>query len=74
MESWYRTRNFSLEELVEAFDLSRVSKSGAKFSPDKTNWFNQHIYMQKTNEELTDCICLFFQKKELLHDVVILQK
>ena len=27
---------FSLEELMQAFDLKRVSKSGAKFSPEKT--------------------------------------
>ena len=32
---------FSLEELTQAFDLARVSKSGAKFSPDKAKWFNQ---------------------------------
>ena len=36
---------FSLEGLIEAFDLARVSKSGAKFNPDKTNWFQQQ-YMQ----------------------------
>ncbi|GFD71794.1 glutamate--tRNA ligase [Tenacibaculum mesophilum] len=43
---------FSLEELTEAFDLARVSKSGAKFSPDKTKWFNQQYLQQKSNEEL----------------------
>ena len=36
---------YSLNELITDFDLSRVSKSGAKFSPDKTKWFNQQ-YMQ----------------------------
>ncbi len=41
---------FSLEGLVEAFDLSRVSKSGAKFSPDKTNWFNQQYLQLKINK------------------------
>jgi len=45
---------FSLEELTEAFDLKRVSKSGAKFSPDKTKWFNQQYLQQKDNELLTD--------------------
>jgi glutamyl-tRNA synthetase len=45
---------FSLEELIQEFDLKRVSKSGAKFSPDKASWFNQQ-YMQTTNNEvLTD--------------------
>ena len=32
---------FSLKELVEDFSLDRVSKSGAKFDPDKTKWFQQ---------------------------------
>jgi len=32
---------FTLDELVEAFSLERVSKSGAKFDPEKTKWFQQ---------------------------------
>ena len=44
---------FSLEALVEAFDLTRVSKSGAKFSPDKTKWFNQQYLQQKDDAYLT---------------------
>jgi glutamyl-tRNA synthetase len=32
---------FSLEELVEAFTLERVGKSGAKFDPEKAKWYNQ---------------------------------
>ncbi|MFY0628880.1 MAG: glutamate--tRNA ligase [Flavobacteriaceae bacterium] len=44
---------FSLDELIATFDLSRVSKSGAKFNPDKTNWFNQQYLQKKTNAELT---------------------
>lgn len=36
---------FSLEELIADFDLERVNKSGARFDPDKTKWFNHH-YMQ----------------------------
>lgn len=43
---------FSLSELCEAFSLDRVSKSGAKFSPDKTKWFNQQYVQQKSNTEL----------------------
>ena len=35
---------YSLEELVQAFDLSRVNKSGAKFDPEKNKWFN-HQYL-----------------------------
>ncbi|NRB59578.1 MAG: glutamate--tRNA ligase [Winogradskyella sp.] len=36
---------FSLDELVNAFDLKKVNKAGARFDPDKTKWFN-HQYMQ----------------------------
>ena len=43
---------FNLEELITAFDLSRVHKAGARFDPDKTKWFN-HQYMQsQINDDL----------------------
>jgi glutamyl-tRNA synthetase len=42
---------FSLEDLVEKFDLSRVHKAGAKFDPEKTKWF-QHQYIQKVDEKI----------------------
>ena len=41
---------FDLSELIEAFDLKNVNKAGARFDPDKTNWFN-HQYMQKADGE-----------------------
>ena len=45
---------FSLEELVQAFDIRKVGKSGAKFDPDKAKWFNQQYLWKKTNEEIAD--------------------
>ena len=42
---------FSLEELTQEFSLERVSKAGARFSPDKTKWFNQQ-YIQNSNTEI----------------------
>jgi glutamyl-tRNA synthetase len=44
---------FSLKALVEAFDLKRVSKSGAKFNPEKASWFNQQYMQAKENASLT---------------------
>lgn len=38
---------FSLEELVEAFSLHRVSKAGARFNYEKARWFNQY-YIRNT--------------------------
>lgn len=42
---------FQLNELIEAFEISRVHKSGAKFDPEKTKWFQQH-YLQLQNDEV----------------------
>jgi glutamyl-tRNA synthetase len=43
---------FSLEELVKAFDLNRVHKSGAKFDPEKNKWFNHQYLIKQNNEDL----------------------
>jgi glutamyl-tRNA synthetase len=43
---------FSMEELVHAFSIDRVGKSGSRFDPEKAKWFN-HQYMQlKSDEEI----------------------
>ena len=47
---------FSLEELVESFTLERVSKSGAKFDPDKTRWFQQQYLRNESNEVLASLL------------------
>lgn len=41
---------FSMEELIEAFDLKRVNKAGARFDPEKIKWYN-HQYMQLQSDE-----------------------
>lgn len=43
---------FSLEELVKSFGLDKVSKSGARFNPDKTTWFNHQYLQMKTAQEI----------------------
>jgi glutamyl-tRNA synthetase len=40
---------YTLDELVDAFDLSRVHKAGAKFDPEKNKWFN-HQYLVKKDD------------------------
>ena len=37
---------FSKDELIKAFELSKVQKSPAAFNPDKLNWFNRE-YIKK---------------------------
>jgi glutamyl-tRNA synthetase len=53
---------FSLEQLVNDFDLARVNKAGARFDPDKTKWFNHHYMQQQLDLELAT----EFQSKNIL--------
>ena len=54
---------FSLEELVQKFDLNRIHKAGAKFDPEKNKWFN-HQYLQKqSNESLAESFKSILDKK-----------
>ncbi len=43
---------FSRQELIDLFSLERVSKSGARFQPDKAKWFNAQYMHHKTDAEL----------------------
>ncbi|UOB19330.1 glutamate--tRNA ligase [Abyssalbus ytuae] len=45
---------FTLQELVNAFELERVNKSGARFDPEKIKWFNHHYLQLKDDKELAD--------------------
>lgn len=43
---------FSLQELIDAFSIARVSKSGAKFDYEKGKWFNGKYLQSKPLEEI----------------------
>jgi len=59
---------FDLQGLVEAFDLSKVSKSGAKFDFEKGKWFNQ-LYLRGLSEaELADALQKELDKAGLSYD------
>ena len=59
---------YSLSELITDFDLSRVSKSGAKFSPDKTKWFNQQYMQTKTYRDVQSDIQNQLKEKSITPD------
>jgi glutamyl-tRNA synthetase len=54
---------FSLEELVQNFDLNRVHKAGAKFDPEKNKWFNHHYLMQQTDVNLAKAFAPILKEK-----------
>jgi glutamyl-tRNA synthetase len=56
---------FSLEELVAAFSLERVVKSGARFNADKAKWYNKEYLRTKSAEELTSLYIPVLEEKGL---------
>ena len=42
----------SMDEMIEAFSLDKVSKSGARFDPDKARWINAQYIHHSSNAEL----------------------
>lgn len=40
---------FSMDELISAFSLEKVSKAGARFNPEKAKWFNAQ-YIRKCDD------------------------
>ena len=45
---------YSLDELVELFDISKCSKAGARFDYQKGIWFNHEYILNKSAEEVAE--------------------
>ena len=45
---------FTLDQLVEQFDISKCSKAGAKFDFQKAVWFNHEYILMKSDDEITE--------------------
>ena len=56
---------FSLEELVGAFSLERVIKSGARFNADKAKWYNKEYLRMKDVASLVDAYIPVLESKGL---------
>ena len=65
---------FTLEELIESFDLARVNKSGAKFDPEKNKWFNHQFLIKKENSELAVYLQSVLNEKGITADNSVVEK
>jgi glutamyl-tRNA synthetase len=71
---------FSLSELISAFSLDQISKSGARFDYEKAKWFNQKYIQAMENRDLVGWIRPYAEQKgyhasdELLEQVAALMK
>ncbi|ELR69960.1 Glutamyl-tRNA synthetase [Fulvivirga imtechensis AK7] len=61
---------FSLEELIEAFSIERIGKSGAKFDIEKAKWYNQQYIKVKSGQELST----YLQKQLETHNISCAQE
>ena len=47
---------FSMGQLIEAFDLNRVGKSGSRFDPEKSRNINHQYLQQASNDDLSKLV------------------
>ncbi|MGY5851275.1 glutamate--tRNA ligase [Salegentibacter sp. F14] len=65
---------FNIKELIQAFEIKRVHKGGAKFDPEKTKWFQQHYLQQADNAFLAKEFQIILQKKGINSDIEYIEK
>lgn len=65
---------FSMQELVNAFSLERVGKSGSKFDPAKATWFNHQYLLKKSNKEVADLFDLLLKDKGIHQPIEKVEK
>lgn len=56
------------QELIDSFSFERVNKSGAKFDPEKTKWFNQQYLRMQSDEQLADAVAPLLEAKGIKKD------
>ncbi len=59
---------FSVDELIDKFDLGRVGKSGSVFDIKKLEWLNSHYINQLDVSVRTDAVIPFWQAAGLLNE------
>jgi glutamyl-tRNA synthetase len=64
---------FSMDELIKAFSIERVGKSGSKFDPEKAKWFNHQYLQKKTNNQLALEFREFLRAKGYHVDIIRLE-
>ncbi len=56
---------FSMKELIDAFTMERVGKTGAKFDIQKAQWYNQQYLRAKSNKELSNYLLASLKKESI---------
>lgn len=56
---------FSMQELIAAFSIERIGKSGTKFDINKAKWYNQHYLRTKPAAELKNYLKADLKKNNI---------
>ena len=59
----------SMEELIKNFSFERVHKSGARFDPEKTKWFNEQYLRMQSDADIASRFAVILTGKNLQHDL-----
>lgn len=54
---------FSMDEMIEKFNIENIGKSAAVFNPEKLLWLNAHYIKETPLDELSSLAKEFFEKK-----------
>jgi glutamyl-tRNA synthetase len=65
---------FTMDELVEAFSLERVGKSGSKFDPGKARWFNHQYLLTKKDADVAVLFDLLLKDKGIHEPIERVEK
>lgn len=65
---------YSLDELIDSFDLKRVSKSGAKFDPEKNKWFNHQYLVKQDDAFLAKMFLPMLEQKGIIINLSYVEK
>jgi glutamyl-tRNA synthetase len=63
-----KTTFFTREELIEKFDLARVSHNPAAFDREKLDWMNGHYIREASDERLTELVLETLQRADISAD------
>ena len=58
----------SMQQLIEQFNLEKVSKSGARFDYEKGKWFNHKYLQMKSDEEVADLFQHILVEQNIIED------
>ena len=65
---------FTIEELIQAFSVDQIGKSGARFDYEKAKWFNQKYIQAMSDAALAVLIRPYAEKQGYTTDLVYLEK